>query len=67
MIKFNGQQLKTLSAITADAGQVLFAITVVPFAFGLDKSHPTLLPLGLLSTIICWIASLVIMKGYKND
>ena len=64
-MKLSNEQLKTLSGITADAGQVLFAITVVPFTFGIDKSHPTLLPLGLLSTIVCWIASIVTVKGYK--
>lgn len=66
-IRFNHDQLKALSQITADAGQVLFAITVVPFAFGIDKSHPTLLPLGLLLTFICWIVSIALVKGVKND
>ncbi len=66
-IRFNHDQLKTLSGITADAGQVLFAVTVVPFVFGIDRSLISVLPSGLVLTFICWSISIVLMKGYKYD
>lgn len=66
-IRFNHDQFKVLSEIIADAGQVLFATAVVPFAFGIDKSNPSVLPSGLILTFICWIISIALMKGHKND
>lgn len=56
-------QLKTTSAIVADAGQVFFAATVVPFLLGLDKMNSSVLLSGLGLTLACWIASIIIVKG----
>lgn len=65
-MKLNTEQLKALSGITADAGQVFFAATVVPFVFGLDRLNLFVLLSGLALTIFCWITSLVFVKGIKK-
>lgn len=54
-----------LAQISADAGQVFLALTVVPFLFNLDRSHPAVLPSGVAITLTCWIASLVLAKKGK--
>ena len=37
-IRFNDDQLKALSTITADAGQIFLASIVVPILFGVDNT-----------------------------
>ena len=70
MIKINlsldRNQLGALSEIVADAGQVFFAATVVPFLFGIDKINISMLLSGLALTVACWIASVVIAKGGRK-
>ena len=60
-------QLKALSQLTADAGQVFLALTVVPFVFGIDKKHPSVLLSGIVLTFGCWIFSLLLVRRKKND
>lgn len=59
-------QLEAISAILADAGQVFFAATVVPFLFGIDKINISMLLSGLGLTLACWIASVIIAKGRRR-
>ncbi len=62
-IRFNDYQLKVISGITADAGQVFLASTVVPVLFGVDKLNIKILLFGLVLTLICWVSSVIIVKG----
>ncbi|QQG40853.1 MAG: hypothetical protein HYV37_00835 [Candidatus Levyibacteriota bacterium] len=63
-MKLTKEQLKTLSAIVADAGQVFFAATMVPFLFGgIDRISPWVLPSGLGLTLFCWITSILLVKA----
>lgn len=59
-------QLKAISAIVADAGQVFFALTVIPFIFGLDRMNSSVLLFGLALTIMCWAASIMLAKRRKK-
>ncbi len=66
-MKLTKDQLKMLSSIVADAGQVFFAATVVPFLFGgIDKVSPWVLPSGLGLTLFCWITSILLAKENKK-
>lgn len=63
MKKLNDNQLKALSAISADAGQVFFASTIVPVLFGAENFNLNILLFGLILTFICWAGSVIIAKG----
>lgn len=67
MPSLTNDQIKMLAQISADAGQVFLALTVVPFLFGLDRTHPGVLPSGVAITLAFWIASLVLAKRGKHD
>ena len=62
-IRFNHDQLIALSQITADAGQVFLASTVVPILFGIENLNLKILFFGLVLTLICWTASVTIARG----
>ena len=66
MVKFNNPQLKALSGICADIGQVLLASAVVPFIFGFDKISPPVLTSGLGGTLVFWLLSIILLKGGKR-
>lgn len=60
-------QLKTLSEITRDIGQVVLGTTVAPILFGIDKTHPSILVSGIVATLECWVLSLFLTKRSEND
>lgn len=62
-IRFNDDQLKALSAIAADAGQVFLASAVVPILFGIENLNLRVLFFGLILTLICWATSVIIARG----
>lgn len=66
-MQLSPSQLKTLSEITRDIGQVVLGATVVPIIFGIDKTHPTVLLLGIVATLGCWVLSLFLIKRSEND
>lgn len=67
-LPLDDEQLKALSQITADAGQVFLALTVVPFVFGIDKAYPSVLLSGIVLTFGCWALSLLLVsRKRRND
>lgn len=65
-MKFTNEQLRALSGIMADAGQVFFASSVVPFLIAVDKVQIGVLLSGLALTVASWIASIILVKGVKK-
>lgn len=65
-LPLDDEQLKTLSQITADAGQVFFALTVVPFVVGIDKTYPSVLLSGIVVTFGFWTLSLLLVRRKRR-
>lgn len=66
-LSLDDDQLKALSQITADAGQVFLALTVIPFIFALDNMNPSVLLSGIVLTFGCWTLSLLLVRRRGND
>lgn len=66
MIKrLDNDQLKALSNILADIGQVVFGFSVVPIIFDFDNVKSTVLLSGLIITFGCWFLSIKFAKRRK--
>lgn len=66
-IYLNNEQLKTLSGIAKDIGQIFFASSFVPFLLGVDNINIAVVIWTLIVSMGCWILSLFLLKGVKND
>jgi hypothetical protein len=62
----NNEQIKSLSIIAADTGQVFFGATVIPFTFGIDKSYPSVLLSGIILTICSWMISVLLLRKIND-
>ena len=60
-LSLDKDQLKAISGIIADAGQVFFASIVIPFFTGIDKVGFPVLLSGLTLTFGCWVLSVAIV------
>lgn len=59
-------QLKVLADIGVAAGQLSAASMVLPFVVpGLDKTKLPVIVLGLVSTSICWVGSILLVRRAK--
>lgn len=63
--RFDDDQLKALSNIMADIGQVIFGLTVVPILVDFDNAKPIVLLSGLFITFGCWILSIIFARKRK--
>ncbi|MBI2268671.1 MAG: hypothetical protein HYU80_04530 [Candidatus Blackburnbacteria bacterium] len=61
-VSFTENQLKMLAVVAADAGQVFFAITVVPFLISPSQTSLLAFFFGISLTLACWVASLILTK-----
>jgi len=58
-------QLKGLSTIFSDTGQILLATVVVPFLFRLAIIDAPTMVAGFLLTLLCYFASIILLKEVK--
>ena len=65
IIRLDNDQLKALSNIMADIGQVALGSSVVPFLSGVDKANPTVVLSGLVITFGFWVLSIIFAKRRK--
>ena len=61
-------QLNRLSNILDNSGQVIFGIAVVsPLFSEFDKVNWIIVLFGLVTALICWIASLILIRKRNYD
>lgn len=60
-------QFQRLSNIFDNAGQVIFGVAVLtPIISGFDKVNPSVVLLGLISALFCWVFSIWIIRKGEN-
>lgn len=62
-LSLDKNQLKALSEIASDAGQVFLGSCVIPFLIGFDKTRLEVLLSGLVLTFGCWCLRLFLVRG----
>lgn len=60
--RFTKTQLKMLADIIANVGYACFAAIVLPFVIGVDTIPIPVVVLGLIISVNCWIASLLLSR-----
>ena len=66
MFVLTNSQLKVLSEIYRDIGQIAFASMVVsPFLIDIDRINWVIVVSGLLVSVFCWLYSLSLVKNLK--
>lgn len=63
--KLDKPQLKMVANISESMGQAIFASVILPFAFQLDKIDILVVLLGLVTALLCWLFSIVLIRGKK--
>jgi threonine/homoserine/homoserine lactone efflux protein len=65
---FTQAQMAMIATIFANAGQVIFGITVVtPLINGFDKTNWSMVVLGTAVVLLCWAVSITIANRKELD